>query len=176
MDKELELLPFTDEFLYSPPGDVDCENENLPLLKNTLLLAMNKFGGVGLSANQVGLDMKYFVIGDNQPDGMQKAFFNPEIIGVGQEEESIREGCLSFPGLWLMVKRPTEVAIKYINSEGEEMVETYKGVTARVILHEYDHMIGQNFTMRVSKLKLERALKALKKKVKKHQRQEAQTL
>ena len=136
-DKELELLPFTDKFLYSPPADVDCENENLPLLKNTLLLAMNKFGGVGLSANQVGLDMKYFVIGDNQPDGMQKAFFN---------------------------------------SEGEEMIETYKGVTARVILHEYDHMIGQNFTMRVSKLKLERALKALKKKVKKHQRQEAQTL
>ena len=75
-----------------------------------------------------------------------------------------------------MVKRPTEVAIKYINSEGEEMVETYKGVTARVILHEYDHMVGQNFTMRVSKIKLERALKALKKKVKKHQRQEAQRL
>ena len=82
----------------------------------------------------------------------------------------MREGCLSFPGLWLMVKRPKQVVIKYYDEDNEEKIETYEGVAARVILHEYDHMLGANFTMRVSKLKLERAFKALEKKIKKHQR------
>ena len=51
-----------------------------------------------------------------------------------------------------------------------DSIETYEGVTARVILHEYDHMLGYNFTQRASKLKVERAMKALNKKFKKHQR------
>ena len=69
-----------------------------------------------------------------------------------------------------MVKRPKQVVIKYYDEDNEEKIETYEGVAARVILHEYDHMLGANFTMRVSKLKLERAFKALEKKIKKHQR------
>ena len=89
---------------------------------------------------------------------------------IAKEEDHLREGCLSFPELWLMVKRPVQVTLKFFNSDGEEIVETYEGTTARVILHEYDHMLGANFTHRVSKLKLERGLKAVAKKHKKHQR------
>ena len=92
------------------------------------------------------------------------------IIGVGDETDSMREGCLSFPGVWLMVNRPKQAMIKYYDEEGEEQIETYEGVTSRVIQHEYDHMLGLNFTMRVSKLKLDRAMKAIDKKVKKYQR------
>ena len=114
--------------------------------------------------------MAVFVIGDGQLEGMQKAFFNPVILGVGDEEDSMKEGCLSFPGLWLMVRRPKQAMIRYQDEEGEEKMETYEGVTSRVIQHEYDHMLGLNFTMRVSKLKLERAMKAIDKKVKKYQR------
>ena len=131
---------------------------------------MEWVGGVGLSANQVGLDMAVFVIGDGQEEGVTKAFYNPEIVGCSKDEDVMREGCLSFPGLWLMVKRPKQVVIKYYDEDNEEKIETYEGVAARVILHEYDHMLGANFTMRVSKLKLERAFKALEKKIKKHQR------
>ena len=117
--------------------------------------------------------MAVFVIGDGQIDGLQKAFFNPEIMGISSKDtESLKEGCLSFPGLWLMVNRPIQCMIKYWDEEGEEHMETYEGVTSRVIQHEYDHMIGQNFTMRVTKLKLDRALKAIDKKIKKYQRQE----
>ena len=106
-------------------------------------------------------------------DGMQKAFFNPLIMGCGEEEDSMKEGCLSFPGLWLMVKRPKQVMIKYTDEEGEEKIESYEGVTSRVIQHEYDHMLGFNFTHRVSKLKLDRALKSIDKKVKKYRRAKA---
>ena len=117
--------------------------------------------------------MAVFVIGDGQVDGMAKAFFNPEILGIGEEKESMKEGCLSFPGLWLMVSRPKQAMIKYYDEEGEEHMETYEGVTSRVIQHEYDHMLGMNFTMRVSKIKMDRALTAIDKKIKKYQRAQA---
>ena len=163
----LDLIPFTDPRLSKIPADFNFELESPELLKDRLLEKMRELGGVGLSANQVGLDKKVFVIGDEAE--FTKAFFNPEIIGCSEETTSEKEGCLSFPGLWLMVERPTHCAIKYQDETGEEFVETYQGVTSRVIQHEYDHMIGMNFTQRVSRLKLERALKGLEKKVKKYQ-------
>ena len=102
--------------------------------------------------------------------------FNPRIIKKYNDDVWFEEGCLSFPDVFLDVDRPESIVVKY-EDEGKEIHKVkMEGFIARIFLHEYDHMIGQNFTMRVSKLKLERALKALKKKVKKHQRQEAQTL
>tara|TARA_B110001454_G_scaffold95539_1_gene90657 strand:+ start:503 stop:1153 length:651 start_codon:yes stop_codon:yes gene_type:complete len=172
---ELELLRFDDKFLSRVPAPFRFEdmNEHGGLdpkeIKERLLKVMQRDGGVGLSANQVGINAACFVIGDGKD--FEKIFINPKIVGVGEEQDSIKEGCLSFPGLFLMVKRPTKCAIQYWDEEGEEIMEEYQGVSARVILHEYDHMLGQNFTMRVSRVKLERALKALHKKTKKHQRQ-----
>ena len=172
---ELELLKFNDPFLRRVPApfrfeDMDKHGGLDPKeIKERLLKVMYRDGGVGLSANQVGINAACFVMGDKATK-FEKIFINPKIIGVGEEQESIKEGCLSFPGLYLMVKRPKKCAIQYWDEEGEELVEEYQGVSARVILHEFDHMLGQNFTMRVSQLKLERAFKALQKKVKKHQR------
>jgi len=167
----LELINFADPMLRKEPTAYVFEGNDAPALKERLLERMQELGGVGLSANQVGIDAKVFVIGDGQEDGMQKAFFNPVIMGVNSETEAMKEGCLSFPGLWLMISRPTQVMIKYWDEEGEEKMETYEGITSRVIQHEYDHMIGQNFTMRASKEKIKRALKAIDKKIKKYQRQ-----
>jgi|TARA_B100001250_G_scaffold8502_2_gene7270 peptide deformylase len=171
---ELHLLPFTDPLLKRKPKPFDFDKEDAKAIKDKLIAKMYELGGVGLSANQVGIDRAVFVVGDGQIDGMQKAFFNPEILGIGKEMESMKEGCLSFPGLWLMVSRPKQAMIKYWDEEGEEHMETYEGVTSRVIQHEYDHMLGHNFTHRVSKIKLDRAFKALDKKVKKYQRRQAQ--
>ena len=167
---ELNLIPFSDPLLKRKPAPFDLEKDNAEDIKKRLLDKMMDLGGVGLSANQVGLDMAVFVIGDGQIDGLQKAFFNPLIVGVGDEKEAMKEGCLSFPGLWLMVSRPKQCMIKYQDETGEEKIETYEGVTSRVIQHEFDHMLGYNFTMRVSKLKMDRALKSIDKKVKKYQR------
>lgn len=69
-----------------------------------------------------------------------------------------------------MVKRPTKCTLKYQNENGDEVVEEFLDLAARVVLHEYDHMLGQNFTQRVSKMKLDRAIKAQKKKVTKNLR------
>ena len=169
-EPKLKLIDPMNDLLKRAPVKFDFEKDDPIQVKEDLLEAMEWVGGVGLSANQVGLDMAVFVIGDGQEEGVTKAFYNPEIVGCSKDEDVMKEGCLSFPGLWLMVKRPKQVVIKYYDEDNEEKIETYEGVAARVILHEYDHMLGANFTMRVSKLKLERAFKALEKKIKKHQR------
>ena len=160
---ELELLEFSDELLKREPKEFDFEKDNAKEICDKLFERMKELGGIGLSANQVGLDMKVFVFGDG--DALTRYIINPTIIAVGDDTESMKEGCLSLPGVFLMVRRPTDVTLRYYDTEGNEVVENFKELAARVVLHEYDHMIGQNFTQRVSKLKLDRAIKAMKKKV-----------
>lgn len=162
--EDLKLLPFGHPQLKQKPTEFDFENDDALQLKKDLLAAMYKFGGVGLSANQVGIDKKVFVIGGKGVD--TKAVFNPELLNVSDEVISMREGCLSYPGLWLHIKRPVGAIFKYYDENGNETIEEFKGIPARVMLHEYDHMLGQNFTMRASNFKIQRALKGLDKKVK----------
>jgi len=162
MEKE-KLISFTDPLLKKEPERFDFEKDDAKEISKRLILGMKQFGGVGLSANQIGLDMRVFVIGGS---GLQeKAFFNPELLTVSKTGVTMREGCLSYPGLWLNLTRPDACSLKYQDENGEVVIEEFGGVYARVVLHEYDHMVGQNFTMRASSLKIQRALKALDKKV-----------
>lgn len=169
--EELKLISFNDPLLKKEPELFDFEKEDAKTISERLFIAMKQTGGVGISANQVGLDMKVFVIGGSGLD--EKAIFNPELLSVGKEVVTMREGCLSYPGLWLNLTRPTSCVLKYQDENGEEVVEEFGGIPARVILHEYDHMVGQNFTQRASSLKIQRALKHLDKKVKKFSRRAA---
>lgn len=169
--EKLKLISFNDPLLKREPAPFDFEKEDAKEIKSRLLVAMKETGGVGLSANQVGLDMKVFVIGGSGLE--EKAIFNPELLSVGKNAVTMREGCLSYPGLWLNLTRPNTCVLKYQDENGEEVIEEFGGIPARVILHEYDHMVGQNFTMRASSLKIQRALKHLDKKVKKFSRRAA---
>lgn len=166
--EELELLPFADPQLKKRPEAYDFSDATLNAeeLSERLFIGMRKFGGVGLSANQVGIDKSVFVIGGSGLD--EKAVFNPELLNVSDEKVTMREGCLSYPGLWLNITRPAGCIFKYQDEKGEEVIEEFKGIPARIMLHEYDHMLGQNFTMRASTLKIQRALKGLDKKVKRY--------
>lgn len=159
----MELLDFSDELLKREPQELDFEKDNALELCESLFAKMKELGGVGLSANQVGLDKKVFVFGDGEE--LTRYIINPTIVAIGDETVAMKEGCLSLPGVFLMVRRPTEVTLRYYDTDGNEVVEKFLDLAARVVLHEYDHMIGQNFTQRVSKLKLDRAIKAMKKKV-----------
>ena len=164
--EKLKLISFNDPLLKRSPALFDFEKENAEELSEQLFIGMKQFGGVGLSANQVGFDKKVFVVGGSGLE--EKAIFNPELLSVGRTSVTMREGCLSYPGLWLNLTRPDTCVLKYQDINGEEVIEEFGGVYARVMLHEFDHMIGQNFTMRASSLKIQRALKALDKKVLRH--------
>lgn len=158
------LIEEASKVLRTPPAPFDFESrEDAKEIEEKLSESMDKFGGIGLSANQVGLDARVFVM--RTQDG-NKAFFNPEITKVSQETDLLKEGCLSFPDIYLMIKRPRVCEMKYQDSEGNEHSTMLDGIGARCAQHEIDHLNGIVFLQRASKLKLERALKSRPKEKK----------
>lgn len=170
-----QLVEEASKVLRHPPEIFDFENppEDPKEIEKNMAEAMDKFGGLGLSANQVGLPYRMFVM--RTQDGTQ-AFFNPELTKVSQETDLLKEGCLSFPDIYLMIKRSKVVEMKYQDADGEEHTTTLDGIGSRCVQHEIDHLNGILFLQRASTLKLERALKARPKEKKKrieYERQQA---
>jgi len=154
-----ELIEEASKVLRTPPQKFDFETRtDAEEIEKALSDAMANFGGIGLSANQVGLDARVFVM-KSQDQGVV-AFFNPEITKLSQETDLMKEGCLSFPDMYLMIKRAKMIELKYQNALGEDKVVTLEGLASRCVQHEVDHLNGIIFLQRASRLKLDRALKS----------------
>lgn len=155
-----ELVEEATKVLREPTSHFDFENppECPKEIEKNLSQAMERFGGIGLSANQLGLDYRVFVM--RTADSGIKAFFNPEVTKLSQETEMMKEGCLSFPDIYLMIKRPKAIEFEYSDSEGERHTLQLEGIGSRCVQHELDHLNGIIFLQRASRFKIERALKA----------------
>jgi len=167
---ELKLVPDTDPILFTTPSLFDFSgDEDSVMLSNIMFDRMKELGGIGLSANQVGLNIKMFVMGAGDA---RMDVFNPEIISVSKTEIAHDEGCLSYPGVYMKIKRPESCTVRYQDNKGTTITQELSGLTARVFLHEYDHMEGKTFKDRVSKLKWDlayhRMIKRTKKIIRKH--------
>ena len=104
--------------------------------------AMQEAEGVGLSANQIGLDMKVFVA---RVENKFYALFNPEIVQFSSETLPMEEGCLSVPGVYGSVERPAKVMLKGYDMNGKPIKIKAWGLLARVFQHESDHLNGKLF-------------------------------
>jgi len=138
-----------------------------------MIYLMQKHSGLGLSANQVGLDAQIFVMRPvlNKKWGSPLTVINPIIKGLSKEMEIGVEGCLSHPDLLLKVKRPISCIVEFdtLASDGKTIIHTdtkFDDIDARIFLHEYDHLHGIQFIDRVSKFKLQLAEKKRLKKQK----------
>ena len=171
-----KLVEEASKVLRTPPDVFDFENppESPELIAEKMSEAMDKFGGMGLSANQVGLPYRMFVM-KTMVDGetVNKPYFNPELLRVSQETDLMKEGCLSFPDMYLMIKRSSTIELKYQDVEGKEHTVMLEGIGARCVQHEVDHLNGIIFLQRASRLKIERALKARPKEKRKREEYEA---
>lgn len=136
-------------------------------LYDNLKGTMAAMKGIGLSANQCGLPIRAFVMYTDLKDGNIQMYINPKIIWQSEEQDFFLEGCLTYPHLFLNIKRPKLVEFEYMDMEGNQQKGKFSGLTARIFQHEYDHMDGKNFTMLASKLKLDMARKKQAKKLKK---------
>jgi len=143
-------------------SDLDREK-----VESQLIDSMKHYQGIGLSANQVGIMERVFVMYSDVKKGEIISCFNPKIITQSDTEIVIDEGCLSYPGLWLKVKRPDGIEVEYEDKNGELQSKAMFGLECRIFLHEYDHMEGTDFTKKVSKIKLDRAKKRQSKMLKK---------
>ena len=179
--KELKLIPPTDPRVQSaiaPFKDDTLEDEGFKDRKelvDSMFDTMKKYGGIGLTCNQVGLPFNMFVLGDH-PDlekGLKMACFNPMIVSSSEETTVMKEGCLTFPFVFLSITRPRKVVVKYEDENGDLREGHLDGMFSRIFQHEYDHTVGKTFVDGVSKLKLDRAYKkaekdmALMKKIRK---------
>lgn len=126
--------------------------------------------GVGLAANQIGLDYRLAVIlipeSDKENAPLKRyVIINPEIVSM-RGEKIEEEGCLSLPGLWAEIKRATDVTLKYIDENGQEQVKRARGLLAKAFQHEVDHLNGKLFVDLVNpalKPELKKAIKKLRK-------------
>ena len=166
-----ELIPYDDPLLTSPQEDWKFDEypeEEAAKLGLLLIETSKKLTGAGLSANQIGLPYKVFALTPEESFGLPNmAMFNMEILESSEDTSTMTEGCLSRTKLWLIVNRAQFIKVKYFTFKGEEIKTTLNGYLSRVFQHEYDHMIGIDFTQRVSKMKLDRAITKMKKDAKK---------
>tara|TARA_Y100001972_G_scaffold127724_1_gene185532 strand:- start:689 stop:1240 length:552 start_codon:yes stop_codon:yes gene_type:complete len=173
------LLPPNDPRVLSSIADFDIERfkdeEKIELKEfvDNMFETMKKYGGIGLSANQVGKPYRMFIMGDHPSisKGKKWVCINPKITNVTKDLIRYKEGCLTFPFLFLDIERPQDITVEYLDENLEKKEEHMTGIVARCYQHEFDHMQGIVFTEHVSKLKLDMALKKRDKQIKKVQRQ-----
>ncbi len=154
------------ESLIIPSTEWDFNTDvNAEELEKTMCEFMISNHGIGLAANQIGLTKRVFVIGSKNIPGFPEPFavFNPKIIEYSQEQTLDKEGCLSYPDLWLTLKRSEWIIAQYQDSKGNHHEVKIDGYLARCFQHEYDHLNGVCFVDKVSQMKLQLAMKKLRK-------------
>ena len=166
------VVAFGDPVLKARARDLptDFSTDELKQLVADMYDTMYYAHGVGLAAPQIGKSIRLFVI-DSAPmvdeedengepvqleataQPVKRAFINPQIVHEEGEEWGFEEGCLSIPGVREMVYRQPVVTLRYEDENRQPHEETFSGMTARVIQHEYDHLEGVLFTDKISAFK-----------------------
>jgi peptide deformylase len=159
----MKLIKYPNDFLDQKVKEVDLENPGFdPVeLKKEMVEFMIANNGIGLSANQIGLDAKVFVMGDSVENST--ICINPTVLQYTEETVDDIEGCLSFPNVFVKIKRPKEILAEWYDENLEKQTVKIEGYSAKCYLHELDHLLGITFKDRASKLKWNMAAKKAKK-------------
>jgi peptide deformylase len=162
----LKIVKFPDPVLRTKTSDWDFDN---PItdpcqLEKDMIEFMFDLDGIGLAAPQVGISARVFVMGHKDNPKAAQAFFNPMVVATVDEIDDLEEGCLSFPGVYVNIKRPKKILARWQNVQGEWQESEFDGYNCKCFLHELDHLEGIVFQDRVSTLKWAMAVKKTKKR------------
>jgi peptide deformylase len=155
----LPIVAYGAAILRKVSEPITAEYPNLSKLLEDMWETMYESNGVGLAAPQINKNIRLFVMDSEQifanreegdetyvdAPGFKKVFINAQIVSTGGEDWVYNEGCLSIPKIREDVLRPAEVTLSYMDENFVSHTETFKGISARVILHEYDHIEGKLF-------------------------------
>jgi len=156
----LPIVAYGSSILRVKCKDIDPDYPDMAKLIEDMWETMYSSSGVGLAAPQVNRDIRLFIVDSTQvftnldeedkgkyPDGpgIKQVFINAHIKNLNGEEWIYNEGCLSIPKIREDIMRNEEVTLEYVNEFFQKQVSTFNGITARVILHEYDHIEGKLF-------------------------------
>ena len=165
----LPIVAYGHPILRKVAKDIDEKYSDLPKLLEDMWETMYASNGVGLAAPQINRDIRLFVMDsaqifanreeddedDEYPDapGVKQVFINPKVVELGGDDWAYNEGCLSIPKIREDIYRAEEVTIEYQDEHFKKHTKTFDGITARIILHEYDHLEGKLFIDYLSPLK-----------------------
>ena len=164
MKEEYEILKLGNPILRLTAKEVSKEeilSENIQNLIDEMWNVMEKAGGIGLAAPQIGISIQLAIIKlesssdryENLEDSEEFIIFNPELEVINSEKQGFWEGCLSVPGLRGYVKRPKKLKISYLNEKAEKKEVIVEDFLATVFQHELDHLFGYLYVDRLDSTK-----------------------
>lgn len=156
----LPIIAYGDTVLKKKAAEINKLYPSLPELIANMFETMYNAEGVGLAAPQIGLSIRLFVVDgspfkadDPQLENFKRVFINAKILEENGDVWKFNEGCLSIPGIREDVSRKPEIQVSYLDENFNPHSETFTGIAARIIQHEYDHIEGVLFTDKLSSLK-----------------------
>ena len=168
----LPIYAYGTRILKKTAVDIDASFEGLSDLINNMWETMYNANGVGLAAPQIGQSIRLFLVDTTQvkseddDGGIKQVFINAHQVELTGEVWAYEEGCLSIPDIRGDVDRPSSITLRYLTEDFEEKTETFSGLDARVIQHEYDHLDGILFTESlkpIRKRRIKRKLEQIKR-------------
>lgn len=163
-----KLVDFYDPILRKPTELFDFNApdayQQASFYGYSLSETLQKYRGLGISANQVGINKRICVVNMGDKNWIM---INPKITWKSEEQATFSEGCLSYPGLYLKVPRVQSVKVEFQALNGQWVEQQVDGLTAVCVQHELDHLDGVVYTDKVSPIKLDQAKKKVKKTLKK---------
>ena len=161
------VVIWPDERLRAPSVAITTVDESVRALYQDLVDSMYAENGLGIASPQIGDARRMFIVEPklaNQPEGaMPVAFINPEVLSVSDEQQDSEEGCLSFPDIYIKVKRPMRCRVRAMGLDGQMFEMDGEGLLARCLLHENDHLTGKLLVDFVGPLKRQMIKKKLQK-------------
>jgi len=170
---KLNILRYPDPRLHKVAAPVAVFDEQLAKLVNDMAETMYDAPGIGLAATQVDVHQQVVVIDTSEDQSGLIAFINPEILWSSEDKQLYDEGCLSVPGVYDGVERPSKVKVRAYNVKGEAFEMDADGLLAVCIQHEMDHLKGKVFVEYLSPLKRNRIKTKMQKEERGMQREQA---
>ena len=161
------ILRYPDSRLRQRSADVTVFDDALKLLVADMRETMDDSNGAGLAAIQVGVPIRLFIVDGHVAGGEEgsdpKVFINPELVEISEEAQTGDEGCLSFPGIFVPVKRGQRAKIRALDVTGTPFELEGEALLARALQHENDHLIGKLLIDQVGPVKREMIKRKMKK-------------
>ena len=156
----LPIFAYGQPVLRKKALSIPVDDPELPTLIADMFETMYNAKGVGLAAPQIGRDIRLFIVDTKQldkpgepPKGFKRVFINAEMVDESGDPWMYEEGCLSIPDIHVEIERQPHIHLRYWDEKGQPHTETFEGINARVIQHEYDHIEGILFVDRMKPLK-----------------------
>ncbi|WP_339898918.1 peptide deformylase [uncultured Gilvimarinus sp.] len=159
----LEILEFPDPRLRTIAKPVETVDDSVRELIDNMFETMYACPGIGLAATQVNVHRRIVVIDISEDQSQPLVLINPEVTVLGEDQAPYDEGCLSVPGFYESVDRPTEVKVNALDRDGNPFELIPDGLLAVCIQHELDHLNGKLFVDYISQIKRQRIRKKLEK-------------